>query len=234
MSDQAQSDSAKPRPTMARSAKKSVKKSGRQEQRRKTPPPQEEGEPVVSGRMVIALALALAMSIIPVSGLGQYITKTSPQTAERATWSPGQRANVHLTVVTSDYLQLGCSDARAVGAKHCEFKNDRERWTSSDSVSPLDNNKIDILQPYRTTDRNLMLLPGLWAQPEVATRLHVEPPGSAKNDKLARFVVACDVKFLEEWDGPLIRWKTGERWSSQGKAMVAELISCKILEDHAD
>jgi hypothetical protein len=234
MSDQAQSDSAKPRPTKARAAKKSVKKTGARKPRRKTPPPQEDAEPVVSGRMVIALALALAMSIIPVSGLGRYITKTSPKTAERATWSVGQRATVHLTVVTSDYLQLGCADARAVGGKHCEFKNDRERWPNSDSNSPLDDNKTDILQPYRTTDRNLMLLPGLWAQPEVATRLHLEPPGGAKNDKLARFVVACDVKFLEEWETPLIRWKTGERWSSQGKAMVAELISCKILEDHPD
>lgn len=230
MSDLVQRDSAKAQPKKAHSAAKSVRKIETRKRARKAPPAPEEGEPVVSGRMVIALSMALAMSVIPVSGLGRYITKTSPQTAERATWTVGQTAKVHLTVVTSDYLQLGCADARKVGEKHCEFQNDRERWPNSDDAL-VDDNKADILQPYRTTDRNLMLLPGLWAQPEIATRLHIEPPRGTKEDKLARFVAACEVKFLEEWEAPLIRWKTGERWSSQGKAMVAELLSCNILEE---
>lgn len=198
---------------------------------KKTKPPSDEGEPVLSGRMVIAVALALAMVVVTQQrNLGQAITKTAPRTTERAAWRVGETANVHLTVVTADYSQMACSDSRRAGKSHCEYKNEREPWPQ-DPESPVDDNKLHILQPYRTTDRNLLLLPGLWAQPEVAMRVHTEPPhgGNAKN--LARFVVDCEIKFLEEWQNAVVRWKPSERWSNQGKAMVGEIVSCHILED---
>lgn len=228
MSEETKRDPAASRPAGTKPTKKKSKKASAK--RKAVAPARTDDEPVVSGRMVVALALALAMSVIPVSGLGRHITKSAPKTAERATWSVGQKASVHITVVTSDYLQLGCADERELNGYHCEFKNERERWPPAEADAPVDDNKSTILQPYRTTDRNLMLLAGLWAQPEVATRLHTEPPSGIKKGKLARFVVACEVTFLKEWENPQIRWETGERWSSQGKAMVAELESCEILE----
>ena len=205
-----------------------TKKSGKG--RKKAPPPPEP-EPILSGRMVIALALALAMSLLPSSGLGRIITKTSPQTADRATWVVGQKAIVHLTVVTSDYEKLGCADKRvASNQAHCAYQNEKERFADAKDA-PVDDNKATTLQPYRTTDKNLLLAPGLWAQPAVAMRLHNEPAQGVSQSKLARFVVACEATFLEEWEGTLIRWSPSEKWSDQGKAMVADLADCNILKD---
>lgn len=196
-----------------------------------SPPPREDEEPVLSGRMIIALAFALAMIVIPQqTTLRNAITKTAPQTTVRAAWKVGQTANVHLTVVTSDYSQMACADTRRSGEAHCEYENERERWPR-DADAPIDDNKRTILQPYRTTDKNLLLLPGLWAQPEVAMRLHTEPSQGVSEKKLARFVVDCEVKFLEEWQNAFVRWKPNERWSNQGTAMVGEIVSCHILED---
>ena len=180
--------------------------------------------------MVTALAFALAMSVIPVSGLGQYIEKTAPETAARALWKVGQTANIHLTVVTADYNHLACAMKDKHDQDHCEFKNDREKFPALEA-GPVDDNKLHVLQPYRTTDRNLILAAGLWAQPQVATRLHREPPLGTNENALARFVVACEVKFLAEWKDAMVRWKQRERWTNQGTAMVTEIQSCEILEE---
>lgn len=222
-------------PTKAPSKKRSGEKSAAQRKTaakaKATPPPREEEEPVLSGRMIIALAFALAMVVIPQqSTLRNAITKTAPQTTVREAWKVGQTANIHLTVVTSDYAQMACADTRRSGEAHCEYENERERWPKEPD-GPVDDNKRTVLQPYRTTDKNLLLLPGLWAQPEVAMRLHNEPSQGVSENKLARFVVECEVKFLEEWQNALVRWKPNERWSNQGTAMVGELVSCHILED---
>ncbi len=197
----------------------------------KQAPLKDEEEPVLSGRMIIALALVLAMIVIPQQrNLREAITKKPPETTVREAWKVGQTANVHLTVVTADYGQMACADTRSSGKAHCEYENERERWPQEPDA-PVDDNKRNVLQPYRTTDKNLLYLPGLWAQPEVAMRLHNEPSQGVSEKKLARFVVDCQVKFLEEWQNAFVRWKTSERWSNQGTAMVGELLSCKILED---
>lgn len=193
-------------------------------------PPGPEEEPVLSGRMVIALALALALIVIPTSNLRKFITKTAPTTTSRAQWKVGERATLHLTVVTSDYEALACAGPRSVNGTHCEWESEKNRWPQgTDDV--VDDNKLHVLQPYRTTDSNLLLAAGLWAQPEVAMRVHTEPARGVSKSKLARFVVSCEVEFLEEWNQAIVRWSPGEKWSDQGKAMVGKIHGCTILED---
>lgn len=210
-------------------AKKPKKSSG--PKKKKPAPRPEEEQPILSGRMIIALAFALAMSVIPVSKLGPLITKTSPETTARAAWKVGQTARIHITTVTSDYDELACASMKRLGDAHCEWENERERWPAGPPSAPIDDSKLTTLQPFRTTDRQLVLLPGFWAQPDVATRLHQEPPHGVSSAKLARFVVSCDVKFVEEWKTPMIRWKPSERWSGSENAMVGEIESCEILEE---
>lgn len=217
--------------TEGAAAQRAKKPSGRKKARRKAPPKKHEPEPVLSGRLVTAAAFLAGMALIPVSGIGNLITKEAPKTAERATWQVGEKATIHLTVVTSDYKDLACADEKSIDGLHCEFKNDREKFPKEDDSQPLDDNKATILQPYRTTDSNLLLTAGLWAQPDVATRLHFEPSRGVSKDKLARFVVSCQVEFLAEWENPQIRWKSSDRWGQNGKAMVTKLLDCAILED---
>ena len=206
---------------------------GGKKRRQKSPKPEleNEKEPVISGRLVLALAILAVMLFIPQQrNIVQAITKTAPRTTARANWKVGQTANLHLTVVTADYAQMACADDRSVGGAHCEYENERERWPKEDGA-PVDDNKAKTLQPYRTTDKNLLLVAGLWAQPEVAMRVHNEPSQGISAKKLARFVVDCEVRFLEEWKNAQVRWKPSERWSDQGTAMVGEIVSCSILEE---
>lgn len=223
--------SAKRPVSLQRESHRSVASAKKQKASQSAPAksPAKEAEPVLSGRLVLALALLLAMSIIPVSGLGRLITKEAPETTARSSWKVGETANIHLTVVTSDYGDLACADLRNFNGNHCEFRNERERFTPAENA-PVDDNKRNTLQPYRTTDQNLILAAGLWAQPEVAMRVHEEPASGTSKRKLARFVVACDVKFVDEWEDPQIRWSPGENWSTQGKAMVTELQACRVLK----
>jgi hypothetical protein len=188
----------------------------------------ETEEPVLSGRLVWIVAMFAAMVFIPLSPLSGLIEKKGPTATKPEHWSLNREGTVHLTVVTADYNKLGCAHPDAAGPNHCAFQNEKQPWPR-DPNAPLDDNKRNIVQPYRTVDGQLLMLAGLWAQPAVAMRLHNEPPQGIAENKLARFTAQCRVKFIAEWKQPLIRWAPGQQWSRQGDALVAEPISCEVL-----
>lgn len=229
-------DEAKPaRPTAARSsrattpAKKAGKKSPSNGKRRRRQAPIEY-EPIFSGRLVTATALCAAMVFIPLSPLGRLIAKESPRSQAREAWQVGTEGNVHITVVTADFTKLACADERELEGMHCAFKDEKEPFPRAEGA-PYDDNKKTELQPYRTTDGQLLFMAGLWAQPEVAMRLHNEPATNIAEKQLARFVADCKVKFLTEWQGTKFRWAPRDKWSSGETGMVAQPISCHIFEN---
>jgi hypothetical protein len=169
------------------------------------------------------------MVFIPLSPLSGWIEKKGPTATKEELWKLGTEATVHLTVVTADYNKLACAYPDAADGAHCAYVNDKQQWPA-DQNAPLDDNKKNIVQPYRTVDGQLLMLKGLWAEPVVATRLHNEPPQGANENKLARFTVQCRVKFVAQWKQPLVRWVPGQAFSRQGDAMVAVPISCELLE----
>jgi hypothetical protein len=202
----------------------------------KAPEPEEE---VFSGRLLVAAILAASMVVLPVSPLSALITRKSPTSAQRSAWKVGSSEELHLTVVTADYKKLGCADDRtAPNGAHCEFKSGGELFPRPEGAA-ADDNKLSILQPYRTTDGLLLYVAGLWAQPEVATRLHDEPAQGVAETKLARFVVSCRVSFLGEWSDPKLRWAPADKFLSptnsdgatESTVMLGEVAGCRILED---
>lgn len=185
---------------------------------------------LLSGRMTWVLVLLTLFIVVPLSPLGSLITKRPPRSAHRSQWQAGAEATIHITVTTADYDKLACAGAEQFGAARCAYQSEGQLFPR-DPNQPLDDNKENIIQPYRTTDNQLILLSGLWAQPEIAMRLHNEPSRGVLEKKLARFVATCQVRFLREWDSPLIRWSPRDSWSNQGKAMVAEPLSCSIMQE---
>jgi hypothetical protein len=173
------------------------------------------------------------MVFVPLSPLGRIIAKESPQSQAREAWRVGTEGNVHITVITADFDKLNCADERELEGMHCAYKDEKEPFPVSADTA-YDDNKKHILQPYRTTDGQLLFMAGLWTQPEIAMRLHNEPARGVTEKNLARFVADCRVKFLEEWQGTKFRWAARGQWSSGETGMVAKPVSCHIFQEEEE
>ncbi len=115
--------------------------------------------------------------------------------------------------------------------KHCAFKTDSEPFPR-DPATPVDDNKPDIIQPYRTwLDNKLILVSGVWAHPSLAMRVHREPPNGVPSEKLARFTAQCNVHIAGKMDSPKLRWAPGQGWGSESTTPVAVADSCQVIDE---
>jgi hypothetical protein len=214
---------------MARAKTSSKRRTKRKPVARRHP---EEPEPVLAGRLLVAASLLAAMVIIPWPGsqlADAFVPKDVEQT-DMSDWAAGKTVDVEITLITADYERLGCVLDREIAGKHCEFKTETDTWPRGPD-EPLDNNKKDIIQPYSTSpDNKLMLVGGLWSIPKVAMRLHSEPWQDIPEKKLARFIVSCKVRLIEQLKEVTLRWNKTSKWGKQGPAWVGVAESCGVRE----
>lgn len=172
-----------------------------------------------------------AMIVIPMSKLGDYFEPAEPPGSNTANWKTGAKDTIRLTLVTADAASLTCASAQTFEGRHCAYKTESEPWPREPN-QPLDDNKANIIQPYRTwKDNQLILVAGVWASPSLAMRVHNEPPGNLPPDKLARFVAECKVHFAGEMEKPDMRWQPGQNWGTDKPAMVAIADSCQVIDE---
>jgi hypothetical protein len=200
-------------------------------------PPVVEETPVIGGRFLIAAAMIGGLTLVPLSCLGQKLEPKDPPPSPVAEWKVGAKSTLRITLVTADYGGLACAFDKEFEGKHCVNKTDTEVWPREPNA-PLDDNKANIVQPYRTwNDNKLVLVAGLWATPALATRLHIEPPGNLLPEKLARFVVECKVHFAGEMEKPKLKWGSGSSWNadpSQTMVQVAVPDSCQLIPEPSE
>lgn len=201
---------------------------------KKRPPSVDDEEvPVISGRFLIALALVGAATILPMSKVGELIEPRGPEPTRMDTWTVGGVFTVRITLVTADYNLLACASEQSFDGVHCAHKTPTEAWPR-DPSKPHDDNKLDIVQPYRTWfDNKLVFVAGLWAQPEVAYRVHREPSTGMQADKLARFAVECRVRFLGRFEKVKLRWNPQQSWGDPdaGATWVGKAEFCKLIDE---
>jgi hypothetical protein len=138
---------------------------------------------------------------------------------------------VDITLITKDEGRLDCSDDREFEGTHCEYKKDRSRWPKADGA-PVDDNRQDLIQPYRTAIGNhLVLVAGMWATPALALRHHQETPRGVAETDLKRFVARCQREFLGEFQNVDVRWGTTAKWYAEKIAPVALAKWCEIVKD---
>ncbi len=153
----------------------------------------------------------------------------------------GKTGKARVTLVTADYNQLGCNHEKPAAGAHCGFKTDTEAWPR-DPTAPLDDNNANLIQPYRTIDGKLVLIAGLWAEPNMAMRLHREPSAGVQTQKLSRFIADCELRFVDSWESVKVRWApsqqwvtegpvNGELWKQPGSVLVARPVSCSLGEE---
>jgi hypothetical protein len=172
-----------------------------------------------------------AMIVIPFSPIANWISPPERDTTDTTNWAVGQVGKAKVTLITADYELLGCaSEANAEGA-HCVNKTDTEVWPK-DPGQPLDDNGVNLIQPFRTwPDNKLVLIAGLWSESNMAMRLHREPSAGVDQKKLSRFVTDCDLRFIGRVDSVKVRWQPGQPWQQEGAAMIARPVSCTLSEE---
>ncbi len=191
--------------------------------------------PVVSGRYLIAAGLVAVAWIIPnANKLGEQLEPPEPEATHVERFAVGGEATVRITLVTADYNLLGCAAEPSFDGAHCAYKSTTEAWPR-DPNEPFDdsNNKLNIVQPYRTWyDNKLVFVAGLWATPEVAFRLHQEPPAGVLPEKLARFAVECQLHFVGKFNSVKLRWNPQQNWvDPDGPAWVGRAKTCKLIDE---
>ncbi len=200
------------------------------------PAPVEE-TPVIGGRFLVGAAIIAGLTFLPHSPIGATLEPKEPPRSDTSKWKVGGKATIRLTLVTADYGTLACAADKAFEGKHCVNKTDTEVWPR-EANAPLDDNKANIIQPYRTwLDNRLILVAGLWATPALAMRLHIEPPGNLLPEKLARFVTECEVRFVGELEKPKLRWGAGSAWGADPNTPtvpVAVPESCKLIPEPSE
>jgi hypothetical protein len=195
------------------------------------PPPPPEGKPIFAGRLWIGVAMLLGFGLIANPKFNSCVMGMAPPEDLRtdfSKWKEGSEAEVRVTLITADSTRLSCASAKVADNAHCEFGADHNLWGRAAS-DPADDNHPNIIQPYRTSpDNALILLAGLWAQPDVAMRLHREPPAAVTVKRENRFDVTCRVKFLTRLDSVDLRWDTTGSWQTERQAWMARALSCTV------
>jgi hypothetical protein len=188
------------------------------------------GPEVFGGRLFIGIAMLVGMGIISWQGLNVVIDRTLHPKEPKpvAAWKVGEEADVELTLITPDAKRLQCAHDTTLEGVHCGYTAAKRPFRRAPNA-PFDDNDEAVIQPYRTADTNaLVLVSGLWAQPELALRLHREPPVMGDVDKNLRFVAYCRVRFVGELEQVSLRWDTNAKWGEEPKAMVAKAVRCTL------
>jgi hypothetical protein len=191
----------------------------------------------VEWRPVVGIAFLAGIAIVANQRLNLAIDgrlNPEPPKPKVDAWAVGKEADVQITLITDDSRRLACASDTVVEDTHCSSDGKKRRWPREPSA-PLDDNNVDVIQPYRTADTNqLLYVAGLWAEPELAMRLHREPPDQFAADKLLRFVAYCRVKFVGEMKQASVRWEQGGQWQDEQSALVAKPLRCTLSEPEKD
>jgi hypothetical protein len=194
-----------------------------------TAPAAPELQPI-GGRMWLGIAMLAGIALVSWQSLNVWIDRTLHPKMPKpiATWQIGGEADVEITLITPDAKRLNCAHDATIDGVHCGFTAAKRPWRRT-ANQPFDDNDASVIQPYRTADTNaLILASGLWAEPELALRLHREPPNVANVDKNLRFVAYCRVRFIGELEKVAVRWDTGGKWAEEPKALVAKPVRCTL------
>jgi hypothetical protein len=223
----------KSRDVTERSARSTRPPKDRDRPRRRRPRDEDEETPVLSGRLLVAALIIGAAMVIPMARwLGEWLEPKGPEPTAVESWATGVTSTVRITLVTADYNLLACASEQDFDGVHCQYKTTTEQWPR-DPNAPADDNKLNIIQPYRTWfDNKLVFVSGLWAQPEVAFRMHQEPAQGFQPDKLARFAVECRLKFIGRFGQVKLRWSPQHSWADpDGPPWVGRAEFCKLIDE---
>jgi hypothetical protein len=132
--------------------------------------------------------------------------------------SSGATIDANLTLITSDRTDLACASSKTLDPYACGF---------ADDATPRRIDERNILRPYMTEDRHLLLIPGLFLQTSIAKRYESEPP-HVPREQLKRFTAKCKLKKAGQLERFKLRWVEKSAWSEPQNADVLTVVSCDV------
>jgi len=131
------------------------------------------------------------------------------------------RVPVKITLITADRGDLDCALDQEIAGFRCGHVGN----TTAASPAPA---KEQLLAPYMTPDRRLLLVPGLFEQPALSERYDRERPTGRPKHRLKRFIASCEVKLLEKVPALKVRFGKRNAWGDAKDAWVAQPLSCTV------
>ncbi|MGK4005908.1 hypothetical protein WMF31_24995 [Sorangium sp. So ce1036] len=126
-------------------------------------------------------------------------------------WKTGDKAQLEITLVSTDIKDLACWSPQEVNGRHCAFESPTKGWSKGTADDKT------LLRPYTTTDRVQFLAAGLWSEPALTGTL----PST-------RFAVKCTYAVEGKIKRPGIRWSSEGAWLDRNDDWYTGLLSdCK-------
>ena len=155
--------------------------------------------------LLVIAALALAPILFSVRG---------------SALGPGSVIEVPLSLVTADKQDLSCAFAAEVAGYRCGF------------VRPFVPGPVDAgkppLQPFVSLERQMFLIPGLFAEPNLSRRYVAELPAGVPRERLRRFTARCRLELLRGVAGAFVRFGPDAPWGMAPPLYVARVLSCRV------
>jgi hypothetical protein len=166
---------------------------------------------ILFGGLVVALLAAFGM-------LGNRSGGTGPVNAPR--WKTNDVVNVEITVVTTDYKDLGCAMEGDVAGRYCAFTAPNK--PNAAAKTSRDDDKL--LQPFSTTDHVNFLASGFFMQPDIKKKLDAENWERPS----PRFNANCKLKVEGRAKAAQVQWKQGDAWGPGNNWYTGVITECKL------
>jgi hypothetical protein len=154
----------------------------------------------IQGRKLLLGAFVLTAAVVWTSSRDQPL-------------AAGSDITFTFTLVPSDAKGLACSSAQPFEGERCEFDGERA------SV------KVEhALRPYTTTDQELILLGGVFEDPEVLKWLE---NANEKSD-VRRVTVRCDGTFVGRAPTVKVRWTTDGPFGVAEDIRIGRMKKCSV------
>jgi hypothetical protein len=138
-------------------------------------------------------------------------------------FSGGEHVSLQITLITSDRHELACGLDHPVAGLRCAFGADGQ------PVTPAPE-KGQLLAPYMTPDRRLLLVPALFEQPALSARYDREVPTGRPRQRLKRFVATCQMELLAKVPQAKVRFGKRGNWDQISDVWVARPASCTVSD----
>lgn len=149
-----------------------------------------------------------------------------PKRASTPKLEPGMTIDVAITLVATDAKALACASTEVVAGRHCAFEAKGTPWSRAEDRPDAEA----VLAPYKTTDDQLLLIPGLFAQPALQERLRYDPPVVGMEH--LRFVAHCKLAVEGKMSKLEARWAMPPKgeWFPLTNAWTGTVSDCKVSD----